>query len=350
MATTRQVAANKLNAQLSTGPKSDLGKARVAGNALRHGLFAYRILVPELGEEQAAWDAYTHQVVNELEPVGVVEQRLATRVAELLWRLDRIGRAESAITATAVAGALLPDPATVAPEAVKTLTTPLPADASASQRLARCRAAIPRLRRDLVEAERLTELVRTLDRRPAAEVLDGIGLKLVGAIRRALDWLPDLVNARLAIILEAAGQPQVAPWCAVWTGELLTKTLTVIAEVNGVSVVDLRNRVVEEMARNAATLAQQICGLEAEEIQLVATLETERACAAAAAVLVTDGRADLVMRSEAHVMRQLDATLRQLHALQARRGTSENRCRALASEWVRSSVMPAAALRIGFVP
>jgi hypothetical protein len=38
VATERQIAANRLNAQKSTGPKSGLGKERAARNSLRHGL------------------------------------------------------------------------------------------------------------------------------------------------------------------------------------------------------------------------------------------------------------------------------------------------------------------------
>ena len=38
MASARQIAANRKNAQKSTGPKSQAGRTRAAKNALRHGL------------------------------------------------------------------------------------------------------------------------------------------------------------------------------------------------------------------------------------------------------------------------------------------------------------------------
>jgi hypothetical protein len=43
MATEQQIAANRLNAQLSSGPKSPAGRKRFSVNALRHSLHAQRV-------------------------------------------------------------------------------------------------------------------------------------------------------------------------------------------------------------------------------------------------------------------------------------------------------------------
>ena len=45
MATPSQINANQVNAQQSTGPRSPEGKARVAQNALRHGLTARHLFL-----------------------------------------------------------------------------------------------------------------------------------------------------------------------------------------------------------------------------------------------------------------------------------------------------------------
>ena len=48
--TTARTEANRANARLSTGPRTEVGKARVAKNALRHGLAVPVAALPEFGE------------------------------------------------------------------------------------------------------------------------------------------------------------------------------------------------------------------------------------------------------------------------------------------------------------
>ena len=50
MATAAQIEANRRNAQKSTGPKTDEGKARVRRNAFKHGMTA-RTIMPVLPQE-----------------------------------------------------------------------------------------------------------------------------------------------------------------------------------------------------------------------------------------------------------------------------------------------------------
>jgi hypothetical protein len=51
MATDRQIAANRLNAQKSTGPKTPEGRATVRLNSLTHGLTAKTLVLPGESEE-----------------------------------------------------------------------------------------------------------------------------------------------------------------------------------------------------------------------------------------------------------------------------------------------------------
>lgn len=88
MATEAQKAANRRNAQKSTGPRSAEGKAAVARNAVRHGLFAQRVELP--GEDADLRQAFFDAVIAELQPVGMNQRLLAQRIAEIQWKLQRI--------------------------------------------------------------------------------------------------------------------------------------------------------------------------------------------------------------------------------------------------------------------
>ena len=54
MTTNAQIKANRNNAKKSTGPRTEQGKARVAKNALKHGLLARDTVLP--GEDAADFD------------------------------------------------------------------------------------------------------------------------------------------------------------------------------------------------------------------------------------------------------------------------------------------------------
>jgi hypothetical protein len=79
------------------GPKTAAGKARVALNALTHGLSTARLVVP--GASTMEWETYRHAVVDALVPTGPVETALAERVASALWRLHRVTAYEEAAIA-----------------------------------------------------------------------------------------------------------------------------------------------------------------------------------------------------------------------------------------------------------
>ena len=70
MATERQIAANRTNAQRSTGPRSQEGKAAVRFNALTHGLTARATLLPF--EDERELEALADRLYDELQPVGEV--------------------------------------------------------------------------------------------------------------------------------------------------------------------------------------------------------------------------------------------------------------------------------------
>ena len=93
MTTQAQIEANRLNAQKSTGPKTDSGKAVIAQNALKHGLTATALIY---GEEKSDYDSFSEAFLEELAPVGPTETHLAERIIALAWRLHRADRFQSA--------------------------------------------------------------------------------------------------------------------------------------------------------------------------------------------------------------------------------------------------------------
>jgi hypothetical protein len=94
MATEKQINANRQNAQKSTGPKSDEGKAAVSQNAVKHGIFSQSVIK---GENEADYEAFHNKMVAEMKPVGPTEILLAARIVGLWWRLERAERIQNQV-------------------------------------------------------------------------------------------------------------------------------------------------------------------------------------------------------------------------------------------------------------
>ncbi|MFO0852698.1 MAG: hypothetical protein U0871_29670 [Gemmataceae bacterium] len=108
MTTPAQLAANRRNATRSTGPRTAAGKRASSRNAIRHGVWADSPVVP--GEDPADWAAHLAGIRTSLAPVGLLEQTLAERAAQILWRMGRLNRYETLTTAADLADAALPAP------------------------------------------------------------------------------------------------------------------------------------------------------------------------------------------------------------------------------------------------
>src|SRR5215471_12119676 len=91
----RQKAANQANARRSTGPKTSKGKAVVRFNALRHGVLARDVVLPD--EDADAFEDFRNQVRASLSPVGPVEEFYVERTVNIMWRLKRLERAETSL-------------------------------------------------------------------------------------------------------------------------------------------------------------------------------------------------------------------------------------------------------------
>jgi hypothetical protein len=98
----RRLAANRANAQKSTGPVTAAGKAAVSKNAIMHGLCGDFYVLDF--EDQARFDELLAQFVRDEKPVGSVEHELVVKMARHTWMSHRAIRMQDAC--------LLPQPQT----------------------------------------------------------------------------------------------------------------------------------------------------------------------------------------------------------------------------------------------
>ena len=83
MATPNQIAANKANAQKSTGPKTPEGKAKSSANRLSWGFASNTIIIP--GEDPDEFRGLVEDFIAEHQPVCVTEQVLVEKMAQQQW-------------------------------------------------------------------------------------------------------------------------------------------------------------------------------------------------------------------------------------------------------------------------
>ena len=88
----QRAAANRLNAQHSTGPRTPQGKRAVSLNASTHHAYAADLLQP--GEPEPFFHAHREAILERLCPMDAVELCLAERVVSAAWRLRRLQSAD----------------------------------------------------------------------------------------------------------------------------------------------------------------------------------------------------------------------------------------------------------------
>ena len=93
MATLKQIDANRRNAQKSTGPRTDAGRAAVRFNGLTHGLTAETLVLT--GESQADFESLLASFEAEHDPATPTEVALVSQLTMAAWRLRRGFHAEA---------------------------------------------------------------------------------------------------------------------------------------------------------------------------------------------------------------------------------------------------------------
>lgn len=95
MATEKQIAANRLNALKSTGPRTTRGKAISSRNAVRYDLLDKGFILES--ECPNAYDAFAAAFYDEFRPVTPTETALVDIMATARWRLIRMAKFEAGL-------------------------------------------------------------------------------------------------------------------------------------------------------------------------------------------------------------------------------------------------------------
>ena len=95
MASLRQIEANRRNALMSTGPKTEAGKRLSRSNAVRHGLTAETVI--DILEDPEDYKAFEMSVTADFDAQTAVERELVLRLVGLLWRLRRATAIETGL-------------------------------------------------------------------------------------------------------------------------------------------------------------------------------------------------------------------------------------------------------------
>jgi hypothetical protein len=94
MTSEKQIKANQANSKKSTGATTNDGKLVIANNALKHGLFAQRLILTDESLDEYA--KLIDGLISSLNPAGTLEQLLVEKIAVATWKQLRLTRAESA--------------------------------------------------------------------------------------------------------------------------------------------------------------------------------------------------------------------------------------------------------------
>jgi hypothetical protein len=93
MSSKKQIAANRRNAKLSTGPRTPEGKAKTRFNALKHGIYAGEQVM--FGETEEALEHLTAEYHEQYQPTNPTERFLLDTIINNEWRLRRLRCAEA---------------------------------------------------------------------------------------------------------------------------------------------------------------------------------------------------------------------------------------------------------------
>ena len=156
MSTLKQLEANQRNAQNSTGPRTEAGRAISAANALKSGIYSTREVLPD--EDPAELEALSREYHDHFKPPTPDERDLVDDLVSYTWLKRRYRRIEVVMLAV--------DAATVFRESTVSITGQV-YDRNSSN-LGRLQTRINAAHRNYRQS--LTDLVARQEARRAAEL------------------------------------------------------------------------------------------------------------------------------------------------------------------------------------
>ncbi len=312
MTTERQAAANRRNAARSTGPRSGTGKAVVARNAVKHGVFATLPVIPGV-ERHEDWEAHRAGILNSLAPVGLLETRLAERAAGLLWRLDRVARYETVAIAVGMEEA--------ADDPQRNPFDELLDRESDAARLKKATAEHEKKRRFLADTEvglaAFARLPGLADDEPVSSVIAYVILEGARDAAPGEDDYPWIEDEEF---LTGLGVPEGVNFDqADWTAGLVRRGVAVIARAARTDAETLTTRALRGVKEHRDDLAGQVRDLTATVKALRRKRQVQVERQQARLILPEVNAEGRVIRYENHLSRQLFQTLHELERIQASR-------------------------------
>ena len=95
MASLKQITANRKNSKKSTGPVTNIGKAKVSLNAIKHGLYAEHHIA--VGEDMVHFKNYVDMMLETYVIFDAISALMVKKIIEIGWRLNRFSIIETGI-------------------------------------------------------------------------------------------------------------------------------------------------------------------------------------------------------------------------------------------------------------
>lgn len=318
MASATKTAANRANAQRSTGPKTAKGKTVTKLNAIAHGLRSVSPVIP--GERPEDWEIHRAGIAGGLKPVGFLEADLAERVALLTWRMRRVVTYETEVTAHRISGAEARVRGEESNESFGAMFR-----SPTGRAYATIQKELHDERQGLAEYESYARMLREIPHQDDAHPVpaeDAFNLLWeLGACAPGKPFDIEKVDFIAALGVPEEWQHDPRSWDG-WTVRTIRKAVELITKERRLVPAEFLLRAERLLACDVTKKNQRVERLDAELASVEQATAEAMLSARSRSVLPAPELLDKIMRYESHLARQLLQTLHLLERLQGARSGS----------------------------